>query len=77
MNVLEMELVYSYSPYKDDIALEKNERVEILPSILECQHSQQYRCTDSFHYILHFTTDNLFIVNKLSSTSTSNISGQV
>ena len=76
MNVLEMEVVYSYPPYKDDIALEKNERVEILPSILECQHSQQYLCTDSFHYILHLATDNLFIVNKLSS-STSNISGQV
>ena len=54
----------------------KNERVEILPSILECQHSQQYLCTDSFHYILHLATDNRFIVNKLSS-STSNISGQV
>ena len=76
MNVLEMEFVHLYSPYKDDIALEKNERVKILPSILECQHSLQYLCTDSFHYIVHLATDNLFIVNKLSS-STSNISGQV
>ena len=75
MNVLEMEI--AYSPYKDDIVLEKIELVVILPSIPECEHSQQYLCTDSFHYILQLTTDNLFIVNKLSSSSTTNISGQV
>ena len=37
-----MEVAYSYSPFKDDIALQKIERVVILPLIFECQHSQQY-----------------------------------